>query len=290
MPGTVGEGFQIFHKRLTPTGLESDAAKRHRASIEACLKKKFEITRFFRTGSFGNGTSIRRYSDVDYFASIPTKNLKENSFATLREVRNALDTRFPNTGIRIRTPGVLVPFGILKSELTEVVPADFIKKDKNGRLIYEIADGKGGWIRSSPDAHNAYVSYISDKLGGKVKPLIRFLKAWKYYRKVPISSFYLELRVAKYASEENSIVYSFDVNNILKKLWDIQLAAIQDPMGVSGYIYACPTNAKKADALSKLERAVRRAQKAVDAEMEGKIRAAFSLWRLVFAARFPAYG
>jgi len=58
MAKTVKEGFRIFHSRLTPTGGESEAAKSHRASIEACLKKNFEITRFFRTGSFGNGTSI----------------------------------------------------------------------------------------------------------------------------------------------------------------------------------------------------------------------------------------
>lgn|GEM_PF-6159854 len=155
------------HSRLTPTGGESEAAKRHRTSIEACLKKNFEITRFFRTGSFGNGTSIRGYSDVDYFASIPTKNLKQNSDTTLRVVRDALDARFPNTGVTVRTPAVLVPFGTDASESTEVVPADFITKDKNGYHIYEIADGDGAWMKSSPDAHNAYVANINDKLGKK---------------------------------------------------------------------------------------------------------------------------
>ena len=46
--------------------------------------------------------------------------------------------------------------------------------------------------QASPDAHNAYVASIDTKFGGKVKPLIRFIKAWKYFRDVPISSFYLE--------------------------------------------------------------------------------------------------
>lgn len=289
MAKTVEEGFRIFHERLTPTGGESEAAKQHRASIEACLKANFGIYRFFRTGSFGNGTSIRSYSDVDYFASIPRKNLTQNSYTTLRKVRDVLDDRFPDTGVTVSTPGVLVPFGTDASESTEVVPADFVKKDENGYHIYEIADGAGGWTRSSPDVHNAYVAYVDDKLSGKVKPLVRFLKAWKYYRDVPISSFYLELRVAKYAAGEKAIIYSIDVKNVLKVLWDNQLAAIQDPMGISGHIYPCSTDAKKSDALSKLLTALVRAKKAREAESADKIPDAFYWWNLLFDGYFPAY-
>ena len=290
MAKTVEEGFREFHVRLTPTGGESEAAKGHRASIEACLKKNFEITRFFRTGSFGNGTSIRGHSDVDYFASIPRGNLKQDSKATLREVRKALDARFPNTGVVVRTPGVVVPFGTEKSEWTEVVPADLIKKDKKGYGIYEIADGAGGWMRSSPDAHNAYVASVDKRLGKKVRPLVRFLKAWKYYRNVPISSFHLELRVAKYAAGETYISYSIDVRAVLKLLWDKKLAAMQDPMGMSGYIHPCATEAQKADALSKLKTALDRAQKARTAESAEKISDAFDWWNLVFDGHFPNYG
>ncbi len=289
MAKTVADGFREFLGRLTPTRGESEAAKRHRASVSACLKKNFEMTRFFRTGSFGNGTSIRAYSDVDYFASIPRRNLKQDSAATLRDVRDVLDASFPNTGVAVRTPAVLVPFGTDPSESTEVVPADYTGKTKQGHSIYEIADGSGGWMRSSPELHNAYVAAVHKRLRSKVRPLVRFLKAWKYYRKVPISSFYLELRVAKYASGENSIVYSIDLRRVLKLLWDNQLAAILDPMGISGYISPCSTQAKKSESLSKLERALARAQKAREAEHARRIKEAFDWWNLVFAGHFPAY-
>lgn len=289
MAKTVEEGFRAFHGRLTPTGGESAAAKRHRASIEASLKSNFEITRFFRTGSVGNGTSIRRFSDVDYFASIPSKHLRQNSGTMLQAVRGALGARFPTTVVVVRTPAVLVPFGTVASETTEVVPVSLSGRTNAGRLIYNIANGAGGWMKSSPDAHNAYVASIDNKLGKKVKPLVRFLKAWKYYRSVPISSFYLELRIAKYASLENSIFYSIDVRNILKMLWDTRLAAMQDPMGISGYIYASSTDARKSDALSKLSTALIRAQKARDAQEADKIPEAFYWWNLMFADQFPAY-
>ncbi len=289
MTKTVDEGFRTFLGKLTPSGSYSDAAKSHRASIEACLKSDFDLLRFFRSGSFGNGTSIQGYSDVDYFASIPGSKLYTSSDYTLSKVRGDLDDRFPNTGVTVDTPAVLVPFGKDGSESTEVVPAKYIKANEDGHYIYEIADGSGGWMETSPDAYNAYVAKIDDKLGGKVKPLIRFLKAWKYYRNVPILSFYLELRVAKYAEGETSIVYSMDVKRILKLLSDNKLAAMQDPAGISGYIYPCSTDAKKTDALSKLSTALDRAQEAREEEEAGKIKEAFEWWSKLYYYEFPSY-
>ncbi len=207
----------------------------------------------------------------------------------LRVMRDVLNDRFSRTDVVVRTPAVLVPFGREGSESTEIIPAKYIEKDKAGNLVYGIANGSGTWMRSSLDAHNGYVASIDKRLGGKVKPLVRFLKAWKYYQNVPILSFYLELRVAKYASGEGAIVYSTNLRNILKELWDNQLAAMQDPMGVSGYIYPCATDAKKQEALSKLNTALGRAQKARDAEMAKKDSDAFYWWDLLFADKFLAY-
>src|SRR5260370_15500135 len=289
MEKTVDEGFREFHGTLTPTRGESQAAKSYRISIEICLKKSFEITRFVHTGSFGNGTSIRGYSDVDYFACIPTENLQQNSFTTLQEVREVLLGHFQDAAISIRPPAVRVRFGTDASESIEIVPADFVRRDKSGNLIYEIADGAGGWLRSSPDAHNNYVDEVDRKLDGKVKPLVRLLKVWKYYHGAPIRSFYLEIYVAHYAAQKKSIVYSRDVRTILKVLWENQLAALKDPKGISPYILPCSSEAQKSHALSKLEFASTRAGKAREAETAGKISNAFDWWNLVFARKFPLY-
>ena len=287
---TVDQGFRDFLQTLTPTATESEAAKKHRASIEACLKSNFNITRFFRTGSFGNGTSISGYSDVDYFAEIPTCKLKQNSTSTLREVRDALDKRFPNTGVRVSCPAVVVPFGTDAKESTEVTPADYIKDtEEDGYKIYDIPDCSDGWRRSSPDAHNAYVREVDENLNYKVKPLIRFIKAWKYYRNVPISSFYLELRVAKYAEGESRIVYDIDVKGVFSHLDSIDLARMQDPMEISGYISPCSTQSQLDEAKSKLTTALTRAQKACDAKDRGDIKEAFDWWDLLYAYNFPSY-
>ena len=72
-------------------------------------------------------------------------------------------------------------------------------------------------------------------------------------------------------------------------LWDNQLAAIQDPMGVSGYITACKTEALRTGALSKLETALTRATNAREAVEKDKISDAFDAWRLLYYYEFPTY-
>lgn len=288
MPRAIEEGFDDFLIRLKAKAPETEAAKRHRASIEACLINNFGLRRFVRIGSFGNGTSVSGYSDIDYLASIPAVQLTQSSTYSLAKIRDALDARFPRTGVHVSTPAVAVPFGTYRSESTEVVPADYVG-EANGYKVYEIADGNGGWMRISPDSHNDYVARVDQRLSGRVKPLIRLIKAWKFYRKVPISSFYLEMRVAKYAEGESAIIYDIDVSAVLKSLWDHQLAKLQDPTGFSGYIPACKTDAQREDALSKLNTAVVRAQKARRACINGDTSDAFSWWRLVYDDAFPTY-
>jgi hypothetical protein len=289
MPRTIEDGFRDFLTKLTPSSYESEAAKSHRNSIETRLKLDFGyVPRFARIGSFGNGTSISSCSDVDYLACLPSNTLTQDSNYSLQKVRNSLNARFPNTGVRVSCPAVVCPFGITAAETTEVVPA-FYSKDSNGYKVYGIADCAGSWMGASPDAHNEYVRAADKKLNSKVKPLIRFIKAWKFFRQVPISSFYLELRVAKYANGESSIIYDMDVKRVLCQLRDAGLADMQDPMGVSGYISACKTQALKDDALSKLVTAATRAEKARDAAKKENVADAFEYWRLLYNYEFPTY-
>lgn len=287
---TVDQGFRVFLSRLTPTLGESIAAQSHRASIEACLKKNFGMTNFFQTGSFGNGTSVSGHSDVDRFAVIPSQKLNENSTYTLSRVRNALNIRFPNTNVSVSCPAVVIPFGRDAKEKTEVTPAYYIELTQTGNYnIYGIPNYSGGWMRSSPGAHNAYVRNIDQKLGGKVKSLIRFVKAWKCYQKVPISSFYLELRVAKYVEQRLSVIYDLNVMGVLSHLHQIGLANMQDPMGISGYITPCSTNIKLKEAKSKLYTALTRAQNAYRATERRNIKNAFYWWNLLYNGKFPDY-
>lgn len=289
MPRTIDEGFRDLLSKLTPSGTESDAAKRHRASIEACLRNNYSLYRFVRIGSFGNGTSISGHSDVDFLAEVSSNDLSQDSNYCLTKLRNTLDARFSNTGVGVRCPAVLVPFGRDARDATEIVLAFDTGEKNRGHVVYGIADCSGGWMKTAPDVHKAYVFTQDERLGGKVRPLVRLIKAWKFSRNVPVSSFYLEMRVAEYSTREPSIVYSHDVKRVLCWLRDIGLASLQDPCGVSGYISACKTQAQKVDALSKLDTAATRATNALDCESAGKMSDAVDWWRLLYNDWFPTY-
>ncbi len=288
MTRNIDQGFERFLGRLTPTDEESELAKSHRSSISSRLKTSFGLRRFARIGSFGNGTSISGYSDVDYLASLSRDTLTNNSTYSLAKIRADLAARFTTSNVHVDCPAIVIPFGTKKSETTEIVPADYVGEE-TGFYVYDIADGQGGWMRACPDAHIDYVARIDKRLGGKLKPLIRFIKAWKYYQNVPISSFYLELKITKYAEYEKSIVYGIDLKSVLSLLLSNDLAAIQDPVGISGYISPCKTSALKIDALSKLATASTRADKAWEAKEKGNVSDAFAWYRLLYNDGFPTY-
>lgn len=289
MTRTVEEGFEILHGWMTPTATESARAQSHRASIKACLEANLGMSAFFRSGSFGNGTSVSGYSDVDYFAEIPGCNVPYSSSVFLDKVFRVLDARFPQTGAKINAPAIVLPFGTDREETTEVVPSELKRTTWRGHRVYHIANGAGGWLESSPDAQGAYVDEVNDRLWKKVKPLIRFVKGWKYYNSVPVSSFYLELFVAQYASGEKAILYPMDMAAVLRNLAELRLSAINDPAGISGSVAACTSFLDQVSTLSKVEEAARSAAKAREAEAGGSIRDAFYWWDRVFNGKFPAY-
>ncbi len=285
---TINQGFEAFHSNLTPGSYAAGKAASHKASITARLERDFDLKQMFYSGSSNNGTSIARHSDVDFFGSIPASKLKDNSAVSLREIKESLQGRFPLTEVYVDSPGVVLKFGSADWDKAEVIPAHKLR-DAAGRGVYDIPDGNGGWMKSSPLTHNDYVTYHNNRLGGKLKKLIRLAKAWKYYRNVPISSFYLELRITKWMESQSSVEYSTDMNTIFRKLDECGLASMQDPKGISGFVKACSTDAKKADAISKLTRARTRAQSARDAEIKGDTANAFYWWNLLFNEKFPSY-
>ena len=274
MARTISEGFTQFHKRLTPTGTQSEAEKRHRRSIRQCLINNYGLTQFFQSGSFGNGTSINGYSDVDYFAVLPANQLSRNSTYSLKKIKGTLAYRFPYTGVKIDDPAILCPFGQFGNESTEVVPC-YESGSKNGHQIYSISDRSGGWLKTSPSAHNSYVRDHNTRLKSRLKHLIRFIKAWKFYNNVPIASFYLELRVTKLMENETYISFHQDLAIVFEWLKSKSLPYIVDPMGVSGHIHPCSTTRKKEIALSRLNTAAIRSARALEAIEKDKISLAF---------------
>ena len=292
MPATVEGGFSELLSSLRASRLEMQAAASHRAAIEAKMRAAFGASAFFRTGSFGNGTNITGYSDVDYFAVLPFERTDDDSCRTLERVAAALRQRFPLTAnIRVNSPGVQLPFGLDGAEHTEIVPVISTGSTLLGYRKFDMPDGNGGWMFSSPESHNAYVGNIDVAVAGNLKPLIRFLKGWRCFRGSPIRSFYLELFAAAYVERLPGVLFDIDIAKLLGNLWDCQLAPLRDPRFSSDNLWLtpCSTENMRLFALDQVGRSADWADEAVEHRYAGRISEAYDRWRMVFNSRFPTY-
>ncbi|MGS2809292.1 SMODS domain-containing nucleotidyltransferase [Nocardia sp. MW-W600-9] len=286
MARTVEQGFTRLLENITPTATERAQATSHRASIESKLDNTFGIHRMFETGSFKHGTGVSVYSDVDFFVSLKSTRPQLGS-SILSSVRTALLARFPQTYIHVSRPAVVLDFG-QGYERVEIIPA-YAQQNLDGGMKFKIPGVTSEWMESSPEVHVKYVNECNSKVGAKggAKELARLVKAWKYYRDVPISSFYLEMRAAAYMNTQSSIIYPIDLAIFLNSLERVGLADMNDPTGATGRIQACSSPANERDALSKLATATKRAQQALDYNKAGNVDKAFEYWNLLFNGRFP---
>lgn len=281
---TINQHFVDLLSKLTPSSAENASYASHRASVEAKLKSYFNVTYTMETGSFRSGTGVRYHTDLDILASIPAASHRDNSYNMLLAVKTALQQRFGESGIYIRTPSVVCNFSGGKT--IEVTPGYYQYQTNEGSNVYKIPDFGGGWQTAAPSAHIAYVNRVNNKLDKKVKHVIRLIKAIKYAQNIPISSFYLEMRVAKYCDAQTTIIYELDVLYVLNRLVGDGLAMMQDPVGIAGYISPTSTEAQRVDALSKLTTARNRAENAVEAEKAGRHGDALEWWGKVFDRSF----
>lgn len=288
MPRTIDEGFNTFLSWLRPLAGEHAKGRSHRDSVKRCLANWFGLYKLIETGSFGNGTGIRHHSDTDYFAILNAANVSTNSATALRRLKEGLKETFSRTeGIEVNSPAVSIPFGKYRSETLEITPCVYAGMI-NKHPAYRIPDGMGGWLLSSPLAHKQYVRHVDTRLHNKLKPLIQLVKAWKYFNKVAIKSFYLELFITSCLSTRRRIDLPSDLSKIFQQLLDNELNPVDDPMGVSGLIPATNTERQLQTALSKVATAASRAAKAVEQAKKSNIDQAFKYWNLLFNKQFPA--
>lgn len=272
MTQTATAWLNVTTTNWAPSPTQFDGASRHREAIESKLDAKLGIFGMFEIGSLRHGTGIYHYSDADYLVSLkgsqPTSPL-----TALNNVKAALQDRFPHTPIVTRQPAVVCRFS---DGDIEVVPGYYSQSG------YLIPDPTGGWMLTHPSEHNDYVSKVNRKFNGAAKKLARQVKIWKYKRVVPVSSCYLEMRAAKYIDGEISYVPVWDLARTLRHLQTVQFAAMNDPTSLGSRFTATSSASKREDALSKLDTAVGRANRAKELEDEGRHQAAIDQLKLLF--------
>ncbi len=288
MAKTASEGFRIFIDWQVPSVADREKAASHKVAIQAKLEQKYGLYRMFQSGSFSHATGVKNFSDVDYIASLQSKQPLLSS-SILNSVRDTLQERFPYTVVRVSRPAVVLEFGG-GYETVEIIPAYPIAAVRDGVMKFQIPGVATEWLESAPEAHIKYVNDCNKvPVAGKAKSFVRLIKAWKFYMNVPISSFYLEMRAATYIARQNDVIYPYDLSFFFNELLACNLADMNDPTGTTGRIRACSSEYNKQLALSRLTTATGRASNALDAHKNNKTELAFYYWNQLFGGKFPSY-
>lgn len=278
----MDQGFERFLTGLRPTRPDSSQLAKTKSTIERALAAKFDIDGISAGGSFEHGSGVSGFSRLDYFVSMRTAKPK-SSAAVLCEVFLVLQEKFPDSYVRIAVPAVVVELGE-GYESVEVIPAYSNGKTDETETFF-IPGITSEWLEISPAAQ---FSHLEDRADEQIKDFVVLVKAWKYYRNVPISSFYLEMRAVAYLESEEAVCYPLDLYRFFNRLRADLLAPLPDPTGLTGPIQPCANDIYHRDALSKLDLAIARAEKAKDAYLADDAPTAFAYWNQLFNGRFPS--
>jgi hypothetical protein len=279
---------------IQPTDADIGRAQSHANSIEAALRESFSVNRLLIVGSHSRGTPVRVSSDVDYFAVVARDDVRwgddyTGSETVLKNVRTALQDKFKSTEVRKDLQAVVVKFGDGEDPV-DVVPAVFLGMSSNSRPLYRIPNGKGGWLETSPDGHNKYIHDADKRSGRKLRGTAQLLKYWRNCRAaaVPIQSFHLELHLAAAGVCRVGMTYAECIAAALERFHVTGCQPIADPLGISGEVPACSTDAKRLAALEAIRSGLGFATDAMASERAGDLVAARCTWRRFFNRAFPA--
>lgn len=297
VPGTsklvnvIAAAFQRLLERSELTESDHRGFTGHREQIQTRLSGTFEVSKFMIIGSYSRGCAIRQTSDLDLMIVLRRNEVMwggslVSSDGVLERVRRDLASRFPNTALGRDGQAVVVDFA--DGRAIDVVPAYFGDAQATGWPVYRIPRGDGGWLPTAPDSHGKYLSEADRRSGGKLKNVARIAKYWRTTREtpVPLSSFYVELVLATTDVCRVAESHTMTFARLLVELESRGCGPVADPLGVSGTIAGCASEAKRTSAMRTISAASQRAVAAVEAEQKGKLDEALRFWDVVFNGGF----
>ena len=277
---------------LQPTEAALAQARAHARSIESRLRDRFHLKKFEIVGSHARETAISPWSDVDYFAVLNRDEARwggsyVRSDTLLTRVRDELAERFPATSLRRSGSALVVEFA--RGDFpVDVVPAIYGEPHESGWPIYEIPDGCGEWLSTSPGYHNAFIRSADEASRGRFLQVARLLRFWRHTRSapIPVSSFYMEIALAvsetcnEHATTRKCLAAAFS------ELSALDADPIDDPLEIGDEIVACRTPAQLDATATAFDRAADWARDAVEAEANGDNEEAQRRWEQVFNRAF----
>lgn len=287
----VSDRFKTLIERIEPSTTMQQLFDSHRSSVASHLKTVFSANKVLLIGSHARGTAVGNISDIDLLLvlsrdEVTRGGVRVSSDTVLNNVRKRLQERYGHTDIGKDGQAVVVNFSDGKHPV-DVVPGVYFGPGHNNYPLYEIPDGGGGWLKTSPGVHNRYIADADQRSGYKLQRVARLLKFWRACRNAPLNSFHIELALAESGVCTAPRSYAECLADALAGLLQRDGRALRDPMGVSGLVRATSTDAKRQQLVASLRESVVHAREAVKNDGYGSLPEAYRHWDIVFNGNFP---
>jgi hypothetical protein len=282
----VARRFAEYLDRSQPADNVLATAIERTKDIQAALLRSVDIAHAARVGSFYKGSAVRAASDLDLFVVLRRDDVRRAgryvaSTTVLDHLRSAISDRYPRSVVGRDRSAVVVSFNT--GIPIDVVPAVFVGPLQSGHPLYQIPHGGGGWLETSPDAQRTAFAVADRRSGSKLRRSIQLIKTWARYRQapLPISSYYLESALAAAQVANGPRPYSLIMADSFRVLAKRGATALQDPLGISGYILPARTEAQRNSLCGSLGFAYQHSSAAYDAECAGDSREGIRQWRVI---------
>ncbi len=289
---SVSEKFKGFCNNLTIQN-RTTISQRYKAITKRLNLDYWDWdndTSFSRyVGSYGRGTAIRGFSDLDMIFQLPdTVKLRFNNHiyngqsALLQEVKKAIQKTYPTTDVG--GDGQVVAINFTDGVRFEIVPAF---KNTDESFTFPNANDGGSWKKTDPLPEISAVSTRDSITKGNMKRLCRMARAWKSNWGVPIGGLLIDTLADRFLSNwgystESYLYYDWMVRDFFLML------SKEDPnksywyaLGSSQFIW----RRGKFEAVAKKN--YKLAIEAIEYEKADRDWSANNKWREIFGTSFP---
>lgn len=282
---------QSFRKLLGNIVLDNDNQLSNRyCEITKKLNQRFrntgsEVTNSLRVGSYGRYTGIKGISDLDMLYIMPDylwDTYENEQGKLLRDTRDILQERWPNTDIHIDSPVVVLNFKNFKFEIQPV----FTDYEVDDNLpFYWFPDTKDArYKKTKPKHEQAEMTRFRNEYGDTHRWLCKIMRAWKNTSGLAMSGLLMDTLAYNFLNAKTcyrtASLSQFDavVRDFFAFLKDEPKKEFYAALGSNQHVYV------KHPFKTKAHNAWIQAKNAINEEDEVKRHA---IWRDIFGNAFP---
>lgn len=286
---TTAQAFAQFLTDLTATEYQRKSLiPGRKKSVDDDLGSAFPATsdlpywKGLLMGSASKSTIIRPVDDIDVLAVFSNEKKAwdkywNDSYGFIYRIRDIYKGyKIQQVGTRGQAIRVFYKTG----GHVDVAPVFY-----QGDDVYQLPNGTGGWILTSPTKANDWFAQQNQELGYNLAPIVRLLKSWNRAHSKRMRSFHLETVAANVFSKLGT-----NYRDALQKFfeWAPNHLHVFDPGGQGGLLSGYLTTDGMRDLKLSFASAAERAKKANEAEAKGDHAEAKRLWKIILGDSFPA--